>query len=172
MNEILIYGTGGHARVLADLARACGLQVLDYFDDAAGGRPYNTAFRPEVPLLSGIGSNKVRKLIAEKSMHIFATLVHPAAVVAASVEVGAGSVVLAGAVLQANVQVGKHVVINMNASVDHDVIVGDYVSIYPGTYIGGGAEIGAGAIIGPNATVLRNAKVPAWTEVPPGAVFG
>ncbi|PUZ26257.1 transferase [Chitinophaga parva] len=172
MKEILIYGTGGHARVLADLAGACGLQVLAYFDDAAGGMPYSTAFRPEVPLLCGIGNNKVRKLIAERSVHIFATLVHPTAVVAASAEVGKGSVVLAGAVLQASVQVGKHAVINMNAAVDHDVIVGDYVSVYPGAYIGGGAEIGEGAVIGPNATVLRNAKVPSWTEVPPGAVFG
>lgn len=171
MSEILIYGTGGHARVLAGLAVACGLQVIGYFDDAEGGMAYNTAFRPDVPLLSGIGSNKVRKLIAEKSMHIFTTLVHPAAIVAADAQVGKGSVVLANAVLQANVHVGKHVVINMNASVDHDVVVEDYASIYPGAYIGGAATIGEGAIIGPNAVVMRNARVPAWTEVLPGAVF-
>ncbi|HEY0273308.1 MAG TPA: hypothetical protein VGC22_08995, partial [Chitinophaga sp.] len=178
-NQYLIYGTGGHARVLASLVRACGREVLAYFDDQPAKppvneipvMPYDAGFQPGAWLLTGIGNNAVRRDIAGKVQHTFARLVHPRATVAGDAVIGSGTVVLAGAVVQAQVKIGEQVVINMLAAVDHDAVIGDYASIYPGAYIGGGAFVGQGAVIGPNCVVARNARVPAWMELAPGTVF-
>lgn len=177
--KCLIYGTGGHARVLADLLRVCDVEVLAYFDDQPkqtdiNGIPvmgYDATFQPEALLLSGIGNNAVRKNLVDKVKHKFVSVVHPRATVAEDVSIGDGTVILAGAVVQANVKIGAQVVINMLAAIDHDVVIGNYASIYPGVYIGGGAVIGEGAIIGPHCVVARNAKVPAWVELTAGTVF-
>lgn len=178
MNKLLIYGTGGHAKVVQELAVGNGWQVDYFFDDAAGvdtfkGVPVRQ-FEPGLlegkPVVIAIGNNKVRKVVAERIGAAYESFIHPGALVSVSAHVGVGTVVLSGAKLQADAVIGKHVIVNIGAGVDHDAVIGDYVHIGPGCYIGGGAKIGEGVVIGPNAVVMRNTIVPDWTEVPAGAV--
>ena len=46
MNRLVIIGAGGHARVVADIARLCGYKDIIFLDDAdvamASGKVYNT----------------------------------------------------------------------------------------------------------------------------------
>lgn len=58
--------------------------------------------------------------------------------------------------MQAGTKVGKHVIINANTTIDHDVVIEDFVSVYPNTYIGGGANITKNKIIEPNQVIARN----------------
>ena len=62
----------------------------------------------------------------------FATLVHPWAVVASSVQILAGAQVLAGVVVGPGAQIGADAIINTRSSTDHDVIVGAHSHIAPG----------------------------------------
>ncbi|MEH7889987.1 hypothetical protein VBN83_013575 [Elizabethkingia meningoseptica] len=64
--------------------------------------------------------------------------------------------VLANAVLQAGVQVGEHVIVNANSTIDRDAILEDFSSIYPNSYIGGGAHITESKSVGPNIVIERN----------------
>ncbi len=175
----VIYGTGGHAAVVADLVQISGGRLEAFFDDqpkqgkdnVIAIKPYESNACSNAYLLIGIGNNKVRKTIAERVTHKFGTLVHPSAYVANGVEIGEGTVVLANAVIQANAKIGKHVIINAGVCVDHDAVLGDFVHVYANSYIGGGAKIGQGALINPGAVVLRNAVVAAEAEILPLSII-
>ncbi|HEU5474846.1 MAG TPA: acetyltransferase [Actinophytocola sp.] len=111
----------------------------------------------------------------------YATIVHPAASVAAGAEVGPGSVFLAGSVVTAPQVIGSHVVVMPNTTITHDdhihdyvmfasgVLVSGFVTVCESAYLGTGAmirerlTIGAEALVGMGAVVLN--------DVPPGEVW-
>src|SRR5690606_20095262 len=174
-NNYLIYGAGGHAKVLKDLIEKMNLEVNAFFDDSnqvhevkgIKVHPYDTSFSREKPLILGIGNPRVRKLLSEKVEHGYSTLIHPDAVVASDAIIEEGTVVLAGAVIQSGAYIGKHVIINSNVTIDHDAVVGDFVTTYPGVYVGAEAVVGEGAVINPNSVVMRFSQVPSYYEVGP-----
>jgi sugar O-acyltransferase (sialic acid O-acetyltransferase NeuD family) len=169
MDHYLIYGAGGHARVIADLLKACDLKPVAFIDDnpsmhEVDGVPvkeYNPQDDVEAGIVIGIGNNTVRKKIAASLSHQPAVLIHPRAVVAADVIPGAGTVILANAVVQTGASIGKHVIINAGVCVDHDAVIEDYVHLYPNVYIGGGARIKAGVTINAGTCIPRNTVVEA-----------
>lgn len=179
--KYVIYGAGGHARVLRNLLTSTdsSAELLCFFNDAEKPHevdgtvvfPYSAAVFPEAVMLLGIGSAKIRKSLAEKVSHRIATLIHPSAFIADDVELGEGTVVLPQAVIQSGAKIGKHVIINSHVCVDHDAVVEDYVTTYPGVYIGGEALVGEGCLLNPNAVVMRFTVVPPYIEVMPGEVF-
>lgn len=179
MKNCLIYGTGGHAKVVAALAAINGMEVSAFFDD----RPQHPTFlevpvhryqsdtHSGLPLLIAIGNNKARKDISIQLSHSYGTLVHPTAVVAGGVAVQEGTVILSAAVIQTEAVIGRHCLINISCAIDHEAVIHDFAHIAPGCYIGGGAVIGEGAVIGPGAVIMRHAQVPAWANIAPGSVI-
>lgn len=152
---ILIYGSGGHGRVIADAITCTDAKAkVFFFDDAT--QPYDVAFKPKRKLIIGIGNNEVRKRISETVSHSFDIVIHPSAQVAKDVILGEGTVVLANVVIQTGTVIGKHCIINANAVIDHDVIIEDFVSIYPGAYIGGNAKVTERKTVEPNQVIERN----------------
>jgi len=177
---MLIYGTGGHAKVIAEIARLRGMNVAGFFaDNVPDGvsfkdlpvLSYKGDYTPHLPIIIAIGSNSIRKRIAGLISHPSITLIHPAAIISPDTVIGEGTAVLAGAVLQADSEVGKHCIINVSSCVEHDAVVGDYVHIGPNCYIGGAATIGEGALIGAGSVIMRNTNIAPWTEIPPGSVI-
>jgi sugar O-acyltransferase (sialic acid O-acetyltransferase NeuD family) len=177
----VIYGAGGHARVLKNLLKSAdpSCEVLCFFNDSESPRevdgtpvvPYTKTAQPEACLLLGIGSGKVRKSLAEKVSHSMPTIIHPSAFIADDVEIGEGTVVLPQAVIQSGARIGRNVIINSHVCVDHDAVVEDFVTTYPGVYIGGEAKVGEACLLNPNSVVMRFSVVPASMEVMPGEVF-
>ncbi len=153
MKKFVLYGNGGHSKVVQDLIYKLGGTIQAIFDQE---NIYDPNAFPNAEIIICIGDNKVREEISKKIEHRFATLIHPSAVLANGIEIGKGTVVLANAVLQAGTKVGKHVIINANTTIDHDVVIEDFVSVYPNTYIGGGANITKNKIIEPNQVIARN----------------
>lgn len=167
MSQNIIYGAGGHARVIADALKKSGKELIAYFDDADAISSINripvmnyaNTISPDAKLIIGVGNNKIRKQISAYVNHKFGIVIHPGATIAADAIIGEGSVVLAGAVIQSGVTIGKHVIVNANVTIDHDAIVSDFSSIYPNSYIGAKAYIGAGATIEAGAVIKRFAKI-------------
>lgn len=168
MSDWVIYGGGGHARVIGDAIKLNKDQLVAYFDDnqdlsIINGVPvssYHESIEQQGKLIIGIGNNEIRRNISKYIVHEFGTIVHPKATVAADVVIGEGSIILAGAVIQSGAIIGKHVVINANVTVDHDVVIGDFCSVYPNSYIGGGAKIGKGVSIEGCSNVARLTEIP------------
>src|SRR5258705_7914715 len=136
---LLVWGGGGHGKVVADLIRACGLQLVGFVDrDVAkrgvvvepGGAcvtmiqaELEELLKSQADLLGqassvalGIGDNRVRLRWARRLDALLApSLVHPRATVSPSAMVGAGSVVFAGGVLNSRARVGEAVICDTRA---------------------------------------------------------
>ena len=100
----------------------------------------------------------------------FATVVHPAAVVAPSARLGAGCIVSPGVVIGAQARIGEHVILNRGVLVGHHTEVGSCVTLSPAANVAGCVEVGDGAYIGMGATVIDRRKVGAGALVAAGAV--
>ncbi|WP_267739807.1 PglD-related sugar-binding protein [Myroides injenensis] len=154
MKEIIIYGKGGHGKVVEDtIMQLDKTMLVEYFDDASN--PYAEPYKKEANVIIAIGNNDVRKRISEKVKHKFATLIHPTAYVAPTAKIGEGTVILANAVVQADATIGKHCIINANVTVDHDAIIEDYVCTYPSSYIAGFAKVTALKMVKPGQVVWK-----------------
>jgi sugar O-acyltransferase (sialic acid O-acetyltransferase NeuD family) len=166
--KIVLYGGGGYSRVVKECAERLKYKVVAVYDDNV--HPYNAREFSNSKLILAIGNPAIRQKLALKCEHKFGVLIHPYSVIAPDVEIGEGSVVLAGAVIQAGAKIGKHVIINSNVTVDHGAVIDDFCLLYPGVYVGGDARIGAGSLINPNAVVMRLANLSENTVVKAGEV--
>ena len=181
--KLIIVGTGGHSKVVLDIARLNGYSDISFLDDKPQGKTWNgysvlgtssEAWRyPEAEFIVAVGNVYVRKRIQESLLRQglrMATLIHPAAVVAEDVKIGEGSVVVAGAVINPGAVLGKGVIINTCASVDHDCQIGAYVHIAVGANVAGTVTIGETTCVGAGAVVSNNVSIAADCIIGAGAV--
>ena len=173
----------------ADCAISSGLTVDAFYDDDAtvhgktllgssgvpiiGGRDLAISSASDVHLLIAIGGNRVRSDIsrwfAERGLG-FEAVIHTASVIGSDVEIGVGTLIVAGVVINAGASVGAHVIVNTSATIDHDCEIGDYVHISPGAHLAGDVNVGEGAHIATGASVVPGISIGAWSVVGAGAV--
>lgn len=180
MKKLGIVGASGHGKVIADIAKKNGYSEISFFDDnenihecgsypVAGKSAEARIFDGDI--IVGIGNAAIREKIQEMiPMEKLVTLIHPDAVIAEDVVIGAGTVVMAGAVVNSGVQIGKGCIINTCSSVDHDCTVGDYVHIAVGSHLCGTVSVGSGTWIGAGATVSNNVAICSECMIGAGAV--
>jgi sugar O-acyltransferase (sialic acid O-acetyltransferase NeuD family) len=187
MKRLWVIGSGGHAKVVIDAARASGeFDVVGVLDDREGrwgetvlGVPVRGPASPETLHRLGVdlaviavGPNQARAEISRRFgvSPEWATVVHPAAILSRHVRLGEGTVVAAGTVVQPDSVVGRHAILNTCCSVDHDCRVGDFVHLAPGVRLAGDVRIGVGALLGIGSCVLPQKAVGAWSTVGAGGV--
>jgi len=188
--KVVIWGAGGHAKVVADaLRQQGGWNVVGFLDDAAphhrgesfcgatvlGGREALANLRRDgvTHAFLAIGNCAARlelMAVVEAAGYELATAIHPRAVVAPDVAVGAGTVVAAGAVINPAARVGRSVIVNTCASVDHDCVIGDAAHVCPGVRLAGCVTVGRAAWVGIGATVIQNVTIGEGATVGAGAV--
>jgi len=122
------------------------------------GRPGNYASRPRIVEKLGLPPER------------YATIIHPAATVSATSQVGPGSVLLAQTVLTAAVTVGSHVAIMPHVTLTHDDVVSDFATLASGVCLGGGVRVGWCAYIGAGALVREHLSVGSGALVGMGAI--
>ncbi len=179
--RLIVLGGGGHAKVVISTARAAGHAVVGVYDDnpkawgqslfgvpVVGGVDKLADHAPAQAIIA-IGNAKLRRELAERLKLDWFTLVHPRALVDASVKLGPGTVVFAGAIVQPDVTIGAHVILNTGSSVDHDCRIGDYVHISPGAHLAGGITIGDGTFIGPSCGITSGVKIGAGVTLRAGS---
>jgi sugar O-acyltransferase (sialic acid O-acetyltransferase NeuD family) len=194
--KVVVWGAGGHAKVVGQLLRDNGFELSGFVDDInpfRGGEQFCGAIvstRVDTFLATGvekiivaIGDNpiRVRKAsFAEAKGFSLISAAHPRATLAPGIQLGTGSVVMAGAVINPGSVIGRNVIVNTLAGVDHDCTVAEGAHVGPGARVAGSvticslAWIGIGAIILEGITVGENAIVGAGavvtTDVPPNTV--
>ena len=181
MKKLGIIGASGHGKVIADIAKKKGYSDIFFFDDnenihECGSYPVTgksaEARTFDGDIIVGIGNAAIRKKIQEMiPAEKLVTLIHPDAVIAEDVVIGAGTVVMAGAVVNPGVQIGNGCIINTCSSVDHDCTVGDYVHIAVGSHLCGTVSVGNGTWIGAGATVSNNVAICSECMIGAGAVI-
>ena len=186
MQNVIIMGAGGHAKVIADIIKKSGDNVYGFLDDhmeinttviesykVIGKISECMNFKDTIEnakFIIGIGNNAIRKEIAEKYEIDYYTAIHPMACIGMSVSIEKGTVVMPFACINASSKVGKHCIINTGALVEHDNIISDYVHISPKAALAGTVKIGEGTQVGINATVKNNISITNNCLIGAGAV--
>lgn len=169
MDNIVIVGSSGHARVVIDIVeqerKLNIVGLIDRFRDV-GEQTFGYTIlgkEEELPqlveehclegVIVAIGDNFVRSLVVNRVSELCPQLeykcaLHPKAVVASGVSIGAGTVVMAGAVVNPGCSVGRFCILNTASSLDHDSVMGDFASLAPGVVTGGKCHIGSHSAIG------------------------
>lgn len=185
--RLAVLGSGGHAKVVieAALARAPERQIILLDDSPAalgkhifgigvsGTRDDLDSLR-DVAVALGIGDNRARfellRWLGERGKRL-ETLVHPSAVVAPSVDLGAGAFVGAGAVIIGEARIGAGAIINTCASVDHDCAIAEAAHIAPGVRLCGNVEVGERTLLGVGTAVRPGIKIAADVVAGAGSVI-
>jgi len=176
MNEIIIWGASGHAKVLYEFCGKLGYELVALFDNNHGiaspvaGVPLYYAKDGFMRWMADRANVELRCLVAiggERGRDRFeiqrylqsqgvpaATVVHPAAYVAESAILGEGSQILAGAVVGAEARLGSSCIVNTAASVDHECHIEDGVHLAPGVTRAGCVRVGRFSFLGVGAMVL------------------
>lgn len=190
LRRLLIWGAGGHAKVVADVARASGWEVVAFLDDdvsrqgqlfyGARIRPRDAFMRNSAPdagaeieqVFVAIGDNAIRErclATMQASGRSIPALIDPSARISPTAQLGPGTIVMAGAIVQADTQIGFGGIINTGASVDHDCIVGNCVHVAPGARLTGNVTVGDRSLIGAGSVVIPQVQIAADNTIGAGA---
>jgi len=184
MENIFLFGASGHARVVLDILELKQKYHVDCFldDDQL---LHNREFM-NIPVVGGsdllgddriaamqglitIGDNASRMSIYEllqSAGHSLINAIHPSVIIAESVQLGAGIVIMAGGIINPGTSIGDNTIINTAATVDHDCMVGSHVHIAPGCHVCGHVQLGDGVLMGAGSTIVP------MVNIGEGAVIG
>jgi sugar O-acyltransferase (sialic acid O-acetyltransferase NeuD family) len=167
--KIVIYGAGGHGKMVADAAIAQGeYEVTGFIDDSATGSVMDLpVLGSEIPegidgAIVGVGDPLVRSKLQKKVQDAGLTIisvVHPTATVCSGVVFGEGTVIMPQAVVGVDTVLGDGCIINTDATVDHDSTIGDFAHISPGAHLAGEVSIGANTQVGIGSSVKEGVKI-------------
>lgn len=176
--NICIVGTGGMAREVLLCLRDCFPYDLDNFpnrvcflekDSVLSQKELDTI--PIIPqskfnpashkVIIAVGDVNLRKKIASDLPleTEFESLVHPSAIISDSVEMGEGSIIMAGTVLTCSIKIGKHCIIDRLSTIGHDVVIEDFFHLAPHSVLSGNTKIGTEVFIGTQAAVKENVSI-------------
>lgn len=179
---ILIYGAGGHAKVVWSTIVKMGVyEVVAYLVDRDPlpqeeflGAPVLNAplalLDANLPrrIALGIGDNAQRQVIGQRveaAGFEMPVIIHPMVAIGENVTFGAGTLVCSATIIDPDVTIGKGNILNSGCAIGHDSRTEDYVHICGGTYIGGRCQIkelsfvSLRAIVLPGLIVGRNSQV-------------
>lgn len=187
MNDVVIVGAGGHARVVVDILQQNGdYNIVGLVDET------NVDGFWEIPIIGtdeniqdifnagarnafvAIGSNERRKRIISFLEGIGFKLINVisrSAIVSERIKLGTCIAVMPGAVINAGSVIEDGCIINTNASVDHECNLGNCVHIAPGTNIAGNVKIGECTFIGTGSCAVDGITIGANVLVGAGTVL-
>src|SRR5690606_26414972 len=177
---MILFGASGHAKVIIDILVLNGIPVDAIYDaappaDELYGVPVNSKdkhlhFDSRTQAVIAIGSNEIRKNMAESRELNYISALHPLSCVSSFAEIGAGTVVMANATVNPGAVIGKDCIINTGAVVEHDCLLGDYVHISPNASLAGNVTVGEGSHVGIGAAVIQGVTIGKWATIGAGAV--
>lgn len=182
MRNLIIFGAGGHAKVIADIAMKNGYEIAGFLDDndaitkvigfkRLGKISDCVKYKDTHDFAIGIGNNSVRKNIFEKYSDLnYVTLIHPTASIGLNTEIKRGTVVMPMTVVNACATVGEFCVINSGAVVEHDCVVGDFTLLAPNSTLCGCVKVGNEVWMGAGSSVNPVVKISDNVTVGSGAV--
>ena len=191
MEDIILIGFGGHAKVVTDTIEESGrYRIAGYIEKSSlpgesyRGYPvigndddlqelYDQGIRNAFVAVGFMGASDVRRELYRRLKQIGYTLpiiVDESAVVARDATLGEGTYVGKNAVINANAAVGKMCIINTAAVVEHDGTVGEFSHLAIGSILCGNAAVGTDTFVGANATVIQGITVGSRTVIGAGTV--
>ncbi len=180
-NKLLILGSGGHGRVVADVAeKTKSFQEISFLDNTFLSSSCSKLINSKTVIgeiskksiekyysefshaFVGIGDNKIRikwLKILEKMNFEIPTIIDPSAEISKYALLEKGSFINTNVVIQCNVKIKSGSILNTSCTIDHDSIVGEGTHISPGVNIAGNVNIGKSCWIGIGSQIIQNVKI-------------
>ncbi len=187
--SFFILGAGGHAKVVVDVLLQRGQTHLHIFDDhpaklnttllgykVEGSQQdllYAYSQNNTVQVIIAVGQNETRQSIYEVLLAHgikFGNAIHPHVVIAPSVRLGQGLMIMAGVVINPDVTIADSVIVNTGAVVEHDCVIGAHSHIAPNATLCGDVRVGESTLIGAGAIILPGIKIGSSCTIGAGAV--
>ncbi len=191
MDNIVIIGSSGHAKVIIDIVeqegryniaglldryrkvgeQALGYQVLGQEEDL----PELTTSRTLRGAIAAIGDNFIRSQVAARVRDVcpdlpFVNAIHPKASIGRDVSVGEGTVIMAGVTVNPCCAIGRFCILNTNASLDHDSVMEDFSSLAPRVTTGGNCRIGGYSAVSIGAVLIHDICIGEHTVIGAGSI--
>ncbi|MCB0422836.1 MAG: acetyltransferase [Bdellovibrionales bacterium] len=170
---ILIFGCGGHAKVVWDILNIRGYKNFIFVDkDPTTESQFlghsrlglNDALQISKRGIVAIGDNYTRKIIVTNTIKIcpdfiFISAIHPTATIGLHTTIESGTVVMANTAINCFCKIGSHTIINTGSTVDHECNIDDFSSLAPGCTLGGSVHIEQLSAVGLGANIIHNVTV-------------
>tara|TARA_Y200000002_G_C22641885_1_gene647384 strand:+ start:798 stop:1454 length:657 start_codon:yes stop_codon:yes gene_type:complete len=187
--KIIIYGTGQIGRVVSQILKDAGHEVIGYVDDnvslhskkingiqvLGGGRCLLKRKKYDRVCL-GIGTIDTRKKTLgwlSKNKIKLMSAIHPSVIISSDAKIGKGVIIGANSVVYGNTKIGLGTFIGPSVTVSHDTIVGKFCLISVGSIIGARVIIQEEVFIGSGATLTpKRLKVDSKLLVQKNAIIG
>lgn len=175
MTPLRIIGAGGHGRVVAEIAEACGYTDIAFVDQSwptqttngpwavVGEQPSKTDL-----IFCAIGNNATRARICDTTNDM-PTIIHPTAIISPTASLSAGTVAMPGVIVNAQTEIGQGAILNTACTIDHDCKIGNFVHISPGAHLAGNVHVGQETWIGIGAVVREGVRIGSNVIVAAGA---
>jgi sugar O-acyltransferase (sialic acid O-acetyltransferase NeuD family) len=184
MKPVVVYGTGGHAKVILDILTDQGRTVAAVLDDneALWGKPFRQITVdggfdelkkfPDHDIIIAVGNNQARRQIAlgigTLNYH-FTSAIHSSAQISDSVNVDVGTSIMSNVAVNADTTIGQHAILNTGCTVDHDCVIGDFVHLSPGVHLAGNVRIDSGSHLGVGISVVPGVSIGEGSIIGAGA---
>ena len=166
--KLAIFGSGGHGKVVGEIALLNQFSTIDFFDDK-----FKEIKEFPFPLIGNleclknlldsydfffvaIGNNisrfKITKYLAKENIKLI-SLFHPSSVISKFCSIGKGVCLMANSVVNAGSIINDGAVINSSASIDHDCFVGNFAHISPNCSLSGNVSVGDFSHLGTGTSV-------------------
>lgn len=184
--EVIIYGAGGHGKVIADILEYSFFYEVKGFLD--GNKEEGEVFfgypvlgdesyfndNANTNCIVAIGDNWVRSLVVKKILSVcpdvnFINAIHHSAQIAEGVKFGEGNVVMANVVINSDTKLGNHCIVNTKSSIDHDCDIDNFSTIAPGATLGGNTNVGEYSTVSLGANVIHGINIGKHTVIGAGA---
>lgn len=185
--ELIIVGSGGHARIVIDAAEQAGFLVLGIIDinyknqaenilgyPVLGGfselKKYDTK-RTSLGMALGDGQQRAQCFHeVERLGFDVKTIIHPTATISKHAHIGKGVLINAGVFVNAGAQIGIDAIVNTAAIVEHEVTIGDHSHVGPGARVAGRVSIGEFTFVGIGATIIEKITIGDRVTIGAGSV--
>lgn len=195
MENILVVGSGGHAKVVIDAIekiienqhkyhiigliddyRKPGEETFDHrilggLEDLPQLIKKNSAYG----IVIAIGNNFNRQKVTEKIKGLcpkayFPPIVHPSVIIGRNTLIGEGTYIGAGVLINPSAIIGSFCLLTTGSIFGHDAWMGDFSCILAHSVIGAYARIGFGSAISMGVTVGRKITIGEHTVIGAGSV--
>jgi len=179
MDEIIIIGSGGHARSCIDVIECSGLfRIAGLVEKNNNNRKNNSGYSiigsdndlPKLRLkykyalvaVGQIKSPKTRLRLFNMLLNLKYTLpviISPKAYVSKNSNISSGSIIMHDVIINSNASVGRNCIINSKALIEHDAFIGNNCHIATGAIINGKVRIDDNTFIGSGVITKQSIQI-------------
>jgi sugar O-acyltransferase (sialic acid O-acetyltransferase NeuD family) len=180
MKNIVIFGSGGHAKVIlneildfkskynfigfVDNSKKVGTNIVRINKKNFKIIDLKTIKIKNLYGVIGIGDNYLRyknyKLLIDQFESIkWQTIISRKSIIKSNVNIGSGSVILANSFIGSGSEIKEHCIINSSTSIDHDNKLESFTSTGPGVITGGNVNLKKFSHLGIGCIVKNNIRI-------------